>query len=130
MKRKLFPWLSVVLWAGVIFWLSAQTSPPDLGPQFAFKRKIEHMAGYAMLGLLLIRALRITHTQSLPKAAALTILIAAAYAASDEWHQSFVPNRHPQATDVLIDLVGCSIAVAVYCAYESRRRTTEARRTA
>ena len=116
MKRNFFPWLSVVLWAGVIFWFSAQSSPPDVGPQFFFKRKIEHMAGYAMLGLL--------------KAAALTILIAAAYAASDEWHQSFVPGRHPLATDVLIDTGGCSIAVAAYCAYESRRRTKEARRTA
>ncbi len=126
-KRKLRAWLPVVLWAAVIFWFSAQSAPPDLGPQFAFKRKYEHMAGYAMLGFLVMRALRKGHALPLPKTAALTIVLVAGYAASDEWHQSFVPNRQPLVSDVVIDTVGGSIAVAAYCAYESYRSTKETR---
>ena len=35
-----------------------------------------------------------------------TIAIATLYAASDEWHQSFVPSRSASIVDVLIDCVG------------------------
>lgn len=39
-------------------------------------------------------------------AAARAVLISAAYGALDEWHQSFVPGRHPSSLDWLSDLVG------------------------
>jgi VanZ family protein len=35
------------------------------------------------------------------------------YAISDEYHQSFVANRHPQATDVLIDACGAATALLI-----------------
>jgi VanZ family protein len=130
MNSKLSRWLPAVLWAAVIFWFSSQPSPPDLGPPFPFKRKVEHMVGYAILGSLVMRALRKAHALALPKAAALAIVIAAAYAASDEWHQSFVPGRHPLATDVLVDTAGASIAAASYWIYESRRSAKANRKTA
>jgi len=119
--KKWLPWVPVALMCGVIFWFSAQSAPPDLGPKFPFKRKYEHMAGYAMLGLLIMRALRKGHGLPPAKAAVLAVLLAAAYAASDEWHQSFVPHRDPEVTDVMIDTLGAGIAVACNFGYESRR---------
>jgi VanZ family protein len=116
-------WIPVIVWATLIFWFSAQSAPPDLGPRFPYKRKIEHMAGYAVFGWLIMRALRKVHALSLPKAAGLAILLVAAYATSDEWHQTFVPNRTGQVSDVVIDTVGGGIALAVYFGYESRRGT-------
>jgi VanZ family protein len=35
---------------------------------------------------------------------------AIAYAASDEWHQSFVPGRTATAEDVAIDGIGVALA--------------------
>ncbi len=121
-KRNLIvAWLPVVLWMAVIFWFSAQSHPPDVGPSFPLKRKVEHMAGYAMLGFLVFRALRKSTALPLKKAAALAIVLVAAYASSDEWHQSFVPYRDPEVTDVMIDTCGGGIAIGCCLGYESRR---------
>jgi VanZ family protein len=120
-KRKVVVWLPVVLWAMIIFWFSAQSHPPDVGRSFPFKRKLEHMAGYAVFGLLVLRALRKGHGLPLKKAAALAIVLVAAYASSDEWHQSFVPYRDPEVTDVMIDTFGGGIAIGCCLGYESRR---------
>jgi VanZ family protein len=40
----------------------------------------------------------------------LAILFAALYAASDEFHQSFVPSRGPAVGDVLLDTEGATAA--------------------
>jgi VanZ family protein len=53
------------------------------------------------------------------------LLIATAYAASDELHQSFVSGRSAQATDVLIDTSGAlvgGVLVALVAGRASRRR--------
>jgi len=119
--NRVRPWIPVLLWAALIFWFSAQSAPPDFGPNLPKKRKIEHMAGYAVFGCLILRALRKAHALPLPKATWLAILLVAAYAASDEWHQTFVPNRTGQVSDVVIDTVGGGIAIAGYFGYESCR---------
>jgi len=65
-------------------------------------RKAAHLCEYALLGLLLLLLCRSYGLcgKWLP------ILIAVAYAASDEWHQSFVPGRLGTPVDVLIDAIG------------------------
>ena len=47
-------------------------------------------------------------------------LLTVIYAISDEWHQSFVAGRHPQATDVLID--ACGAATALLAVWLVQRR--------
>jgi VanZ family protein len=77
-------------------------------------RKCCHVGEYAVLALLLWRALhRISNnlpTWSWPKVGG-TVLLVFLYAASDEFHQSFVPNRRPLFTDVLIDTAGGSLGL-------------------
>ena len=78
-------WAPVVLWAAVIFTFS---SVPDLGTGLGtwdlVLRKIAHACEYAVLGALLMRALR----AELP-----AFGVGVAYAASDELHQHFVEGR-------------------------------------
>ncbi len=59
-------------------------------------KKGGHMLGYAVLGVLCRRALG---WQRRPVAAAW--LPAVMYALVDEFHQSFVPGRHPSPLDAL-----------------------------
>jgi VanZ family protein len=98
-------WLPVVLWAGVIFALS---SVPDLssglGGWDVVLRKLAHVAEFALLGVLLVRA-----TGSAGAAIAIGVL----YAASDEIHQHFVTGRHGAPLDVAIDAVGVLVGVWV-----------------
>ena len=99
-------WAPVVLWAALIFTLS---SVPDLGTGLGtwdlVLRKIAHAGEYAVLGALLLRALR----DELP-----ALALGIAYAVSDEVHQHFVEGRVGAPLDVLIDSVGVAIGVFLW----------------
>jgi VanZ family protein len=106
-------WLPVVAWAGLIFALS---SVPDLGTGLGgwdlVLRKLAHAAEYAVLGALLLRALR---------AEAPAFAAGVAYAISDELHQHFVPGRRGAPLDVLIDAVGVGVGILAWRRLGHRR---------
>ncbi len=105
-SRTLTLWLPVVLWAGVIFALSSIPSlGTGLGTWDVILRKGAHMTEYAVLAVLLARALG----REAP-ALALGIL----YAASDELHQAFVRGRHASPIDVAIDAVGLLVGLIAW----------------
>jgi len=56
--------------------------------------------------------------------AVFTLLIAAAYAALDEWHQSFVPMREPRVRDVLVDCLGAVFAQVFLWLYAKLHRNS------
>ena len=106
-------WAPVVLWATVIFTFS---SIPDLstglGTWDLVLRKLAHTVEFAILGALLLRALR----AELPALAA-----GIAYAVTDEVHQLFVEGRRGSVVDVLIDGVGAAVGVALWRWFSRRR---------
>ena len=105
-SRGLTHWLPVLLWAGVIFALSSIPSlGTGLGTWDLILRKGAHMTEYAVLALLLVRALG-------REAPALALGVI--YAASDELHQAFVRGRHASPIDVAIDTVGLLIGLLVW----------------
>jgi VanZ family protein len=105
-RRTLMHWLPVVLWAGVIFALSSIPSlGTGLGTWDTILRKVAHTTEYAILAVLLARALG-------REAPALAIGIA--YAASDELHQAFVRGRHASPIDVAIDIVGLLVGLLAW----------------
>jgi VanZ like protein len=99
-------WAPVVLWAAVIFTFS---SIPDLGTGLGtwdlVLRKLAHGAEYAVLGALLLRALR----EEIP-----AFVAGVGYAITDELHQHFVPGRAARPLDVLIDSAGVALGIAVW----------------
>ena len=112
-KRSVAAWLPALVWAGLIFALSAQadlTFLPDQGLNFVVA-KLGHLTIFGVLALLLWRALagttRLRHPS--PWALALTVL----YAITDELHQAFVPGRNASILDVGIDAAGAMIAIAI-----------------
>jgi len=79
-------------------------------------RKTGHFIGYGTMGVLWLRAWRMT----LPRAgllldAVLALLGTAVVASSDEFHQSFLPNRTGVSADVLLDC--CGAVVLLLLAY-------------
>lgn len=109
--HQVVSWAAVILWAGIIFHLS---SLPLISLPFRTRllAKLAHVVEYAILTLLLIRAL-MAQNMSSRRAVLITLLVALAYAVSDEYHQSFVPGRHPSSLDVLIDTLGVgTVAIA------------------
>jgi VanZ family protein len=76
--------------------------------------KTGHSIGYALLGGFLLRALAGARLRGVTWGrAAITVLLATLYGASDEFHQSFVPGRSPDVHDVLADCRGAAIAVTL-----------------
>jgi VanZ family protein len=102
-------WLPLIVWAGVIFWLSAT---PNLRIASADNvdfvvRKAGHMGAFGVLAVLLWRVLAPASLRLRgPALWGLAWVLAVAYAASDEFHQSFTAGRHPAVTDVAIDAAG------------------------
>ena len=111
-SRTLTVWLPVFVWAAVIFAFSSIPSlSSGLGTWDTVLRKGAHITEYAILGLLLYRALE----REAPALAA-----GIAYAATDELHQHFVSGRHASPVDVAIDAVGVSLGMLVWLRLRAR----------
>ena len=112
-------WLPALLVIGAIFWFSAQ--PASELPRFDWADRIVkkggHMAGYALLALSCWRGLGF-RKQRWWLAWSFTML----YAVTDEFHQSFVPGRHPSIWDVLVfDNLGALVSIWVLDLYKTQR---------
>jgi VanZ family protein len=94
----------------------AFSSVPDLGTGLGgwdlALRKLAHLAEYAVLGALLVRA---------TGRSGLAFALGTLYAASDEIHQAFVPGRMGSPVDVAIDAIGVVSGVVLWQAIQSRR---------
>ena len=102
-------WLPPLILMGVIFFVSDQPSlNSGLGAVDLIGRKLIHLAEYALLTFLWWRAL-VTVT-SPGRAALFAFLLASGYAATDEYHQTFVDGRHGTALDWAIDSAGAATA--------------------
>ena len=125
-------WLPVVLWMGFIFsasgnGFSAQHTSRYFEPLMHFLfpgldqptvewlhflfRKGCHLSEYALLAMLLFRALAVGPAPRM--AWQLAFLGAVLFAASDEWHQTFMADRQGCFTDVLIDGSGAALGLVV-----------------
>jgi VanZ family protein len=131
-------WLPPLVWMAVIFsassdrksfehssriigpflhWLFPQISDAAIHAVVLVIRKCAHLTEYAVLALLFWRALR-RPAKNDPRPwswrlAGIAVLLVALYAASDEFHQSFVPTRTASPVDVMIDTVGAIVGMAL-----------------
>jgi VanZ family protein len=143
---RLKPWLAVLLWAVVIFtfstnvfssdntsriilpilhWLFPRTNPDGLEALHAMIRKSGHIFEYFVLGVLLFRAVRAPARGWNLRWAASALFLAALFAASDEFHQAFVPSRGSSVWDVLLDTCAAAVAQLLLWLWERRRTAVD-----
>lgn len=91
-----------------------------------FIRKAGHVTEYAVLMFLWVKTLT-SHSLSLISSQvnrstvlAVCALLTLLYAASDEWHQSFVPGRTGHPIDIAIDAIGVCLILIFYILLPSR----------
>lgn len=107
--RRLFArWLPVVLWMGLIFYLSARPST-TYPPMPLWVQKSVHLTEYAVLALLLFRALG--GGRSVLVAGAWAWGLAVGYGVTDEIHQAFISTRHGSVADVGLDALGAALGL-------------------
>jgi VanZ family protein len=96
--------------APILHWLFPQISDQSVYAVIMAVRKAAHVTEYAILGLLVWRALRKPNAANgrpwLWFHASFALLFVALYATSDEIHQAFVPTRQASIWDVLLDTLG------------------------
>ena len=112
----LWYWMPVALYAGAIFFLSAQSHPEEHLPSFLLKEvsdKVLHTLEYAVLGALCYRAFRWGLNELVAaRALIMAIVTASLYGVTDEVHQLFVPFRESSWLDWLADTIGAVIGAS------------------
>jgi VanZ family protein len=144
MKFFLKYWLPLLIWLGVIFagsadlmsaehtsrfivpvlrWLNPHISWAAVNTIQSAIRKLGHISEYAILALLLWRAFRsgLTPHRKMSISFGAVLLACTVFAASDEFHQSFVKSRNPSVRDALLDIAGAIFGVLVGAAFAQRR---------
>lgn len=114
MRNILLYRLPLVVYAALIF-VQSSFSSQEILPAFAFSDKLLHLAGYALLGALAVRAFKREFKE--PQKMRITLyaaLFATLYGASDEFHQSFVAVRRADVMDFLFDSIGSSIGAWLF----------------
>ena len=137
--KKSISWLLVLVWMGIIFFLSAQSGPEsgalssnlteqmvallkqfnlDIGVQLgsfeSILRTNAHFIAYFILGILVFNALRRDDEAPYHKSFVRAFVISVLYAVSDEFHQYFVPERAAELKDVLVDSAGALSGILIF----------------
>jgi len=81
--------------------------------------KVLHFSIYTIFSFLLTR--QISQDTSPWRAVAGALLISAAFAAADEWHQRFIPGRFPELADWIADVCGAALGATTYAIVARRR---------
>jgi VanZ family protein len=135
-------WLPLLIWMGVIFsassdrgsgerssriigpivhWLFPHWPAAQVEEVVYMARKIAHLVEFAILGWLAWHLLRKPVRQDQRpwrwSQAGGALLWVVVYAASDEFHQLFVPSRQASVRDVLIDTCGGAAGLALAWAW-------------
>ena len=109
-----------ILLMAAIFAISSRPSDdlPSFGGWDYFVKKAGHAVGYGLLALAYLRGLDSSarpYTCIQVNIYVLAWLLAVLYSVTDEFHQSFVPGRHPSVWDVMLfDNLGAVLALLLY----------------
>lgn len=141
--RGVFAWVLVAIWGAVVWALgsdmlsAAQTSRflrplieffyPDFSVQQLFRtlvaiRKAAHVAEYALLAILTLRALLLGKRPSATICAALAFAFILSFATADETRQAFSQARSGSAWDVALDSAGGALAIGLLLMLRRRMR--------
>ncbi len=114
MNPFLVYWLPWYAYLALIFFLSS-IPRPDQALGFEIKDFFAHPLEYFFLPLLTFRAFRQSRYGTLKNRFLVRgVLFCLFYAATDEFHQLFVPHRSGCLVDVLYDSIGIGLGTVLY----------------
>lgn len=119
--RRARAWLPPLALAGGIFWGSSRAWEGLEEAGITTFDWAVHTVVYAVLAVLVYRALRL-EGYAPRRSWVAAFALAAAYGVTDEIHQMFVPGRFPGVGDAAFDALGALAGVAVVRSLEWRAR--------
>lgn len=119
------PWLLPTAWAILIF-LGSSIPGNSIPKPVSVMSLVLHACEYAVLVYLIARALHRTKKErKLPliNIVAFAFIISMLYAATDEFHQFYVPGRHPDPLDLGVDMLGSGAGVISWLLFTNGRHS-------
>ena len=142
MKKKIFLWILVLSWMGLIFYFSSRNSEQSTNQSRAIInktniiekyekdktpaekeeimskvdtafRKVAHASVFLVLSVLVCFLVK-EYTLNIKKILIISAIICFLYACSDEIHQLYVIGRSGEVKDVLIDNIGALIGYIIF----------------
>ncbi|MFA6008757.1 MAG: VanZ family protein [Desulfobacteraceae bacterium] len=118
-KKAITSWIQLGLYCVLILVQSTLQLPMK---QFHQADKLAHFIAYAILGVLVFRALRfIPLGDKVFFRVILAVIISGFVGLSDEILQVFVPTRTLDRNDLYFDVAGCFTGIMVYIFYKMNR---------
>jgi hypothetical protein len=112
-KYRLSSRIALLAWMALILFLSSRSSLPADSPAVAwlgqYQDEVGHLGEYTILGMLAYLSLLPSFGRC--RSWMLSLAFGVIFALADEAFQSTIPNRTPQVTDFLIDVVAVSGAL-------------------
>lgn len=117
-------WSPAAAIAIAIFWLSHQSRPPGAGlaPDY-----IGHFVAYAAFAFAVVWGMTNCLRELSVSRLFFSWVLVVCYALSDEFHQGFIPGRHPSFSDIFVDVLATSMVVLFLGWYAHRRRSADRR---
>ncbi|KAA9013816.1 VanZ family protein [Niallia endozanthoxylica] len=132
---KILSWLALILWMGLIFFLSQQPATEsnelsriiteyivkivamvhldaDFNINNSSIREYAHFLAYLILGILVTIILQVIGIRGI-RGMGLALLLCVFYAVFDEIHQIFSPGRGIQLKDVFVDSFGAGVGIII-----------------
>ncbi len=102
-------WAPALVWAASIFFLSHQSQPPlaELSSDYVL-----HFLAYLIFGVTLTWGITARFREAFTiRRTVMVLVLAFLYAASDEFHQSFIPGRQASIRDFVADAAGACVCM-------------------
>jgi len=106
----------------ILRWIFPAAGPRMLHLMHIGIRKLAHITEFGVFSITVFHGVRGGRSGWRLDWAVITLLIAVAYAALDELHQSYVPVRHASPRDVAIDAFGALVAQSLVWIYARLHR--------
>ncbi len=124
-------WFAALAYMSLIFWLSSIPGEELPLPEFVLVDKLAHFVTFSGLGALIAFRAGLTAlllgrpVTAWTKGGWLAPAIGLLYAAFDEFHQAFVPNRDSDVLDFVADALGIALGFWLARKWDARRMRNE-----
>jgi VanZ family protein len=126
-SRPLFLFFSI-LWMALIYFLSSR-SGVDIEPVFPGHDKLMHAFAFGVLAVCFLGVMDPRPSGYRWQQVGIAVTLAALYGLTDEFHQSFVPLRNPDALDVMADVAGAFTGTILFRYFTRRVRASNGNRS-
>jgi VanZ family protein len=120
--KNFYRMLPLILYLGLIFFISSRPNLKAPGPDFFLLDKLVHFMEYSLLGVLLFRGIGKAMIQSKFGTFVFLLAVGSSVGALDEIFQSYIPGRIMSIYDYLADTLGVTAGLIVAFLWNSHRR--------